>query len=123
MKLTWESLKTDKRYYGLAHEMREDDDRLPGWLNQIKERGFDSTEMWNLDLAFVKFILPRLIFFRENVVPDFKDAKQLEKNLNFIIKSFKKRIEDKSCYSDRKISREIEKAYELFGKILPGLWC
>lgn len=119
MKLTWESLKTDKRYYGLAHEMREDDDRLPGWFNQIKERGFDSTEMWNLDLTFVKFMTPRLESFK-NTLPE-KDIQQI-KDLDLIINCFIKRINDPSYYSNIDLIKEISEAYILFAKILPGLW-
>ena len=28
---------------------------------QRKERGFDSTELWNLDTTLLRFLLPRLI--------------------------------------------------------------
>lgn len=35
------------------------------WELERKSRGFDSTELWNLDATIAEFILPRLIAFKE----------------------------------------------------------
>lgn len=40
--------------------------RLAEFKQQRIERGFDDTECWNLDSTVAKFILPRLIVFKEN---------------------------------------------------------
>ncbi|MCQ2125604.1 MAG: hypothetical protein MJZ25_15625 [Fibrobacter sp.] len=43
------------------------DDRFKGWRKQRLERGFDDTELWNLDNTIMNFILPRLKAFAANV--------------------------------------------------------
>ena len=42
------------------------DERREEYKKQRLERGFDDTELWNLDSTIIKFILPRLKAFREN---------------------------------------------------------
>lgn len=54
-------------YYGCAKEVPLDDDRHKLWRKQRLERGFDNTELWNLDSTILKFILPRLEEFRKNL--------------------------------------------------------
>lgn len=44
-----------------------EDDRCEGWKKQRLERGFDDTELWNLDHTIIQFILPRLKAFKEEV--------------------------------------------------------
>lgn len=51
--------------YGLSAEMSANDRRQEYWKKQREERGFDDTELWNLDVTIAKFILPRLIAFKE----------------------------------------------------------
>ena len=46
--------------YSLCNELRKDDDRQEGWKQQRAERGFDNTELWNLDVTIAKFLVPRL---------------------------------------------------------------
>lgn len=41
------------------------DDRFEGWKQQRIERGFDDTELWNLDGTILSFIIPRLKAFRK----------------------------------------------------------
>jgi len=41
------------------------DDRYKSAVKQLKERGFCDSETWGLDATICKFILPRLIRFRE----------------------------------------------------------
>lgn len=40
-------------------------DQRAGYKRQRLERGFDDTELWNLDYTFAKFVLPRLKRFKE----------------------------------------------------------
>lgn len=42
-----------------------EDDRCEGWKQQRLTRGFDDTELWNLDHTIIQFILPRLKAFKE----------------------------------------------------------
>lgn len=44
-----------------------EDDRCEGWKKQRLERGFDDTELWNLDHTIIQFILPRLKAFKEQL--------------------------------------------------------
>lgn len=38
------------------------------YLKQLRERGYDDTESWNLDHTIMQFILPRLKTFRQNTL-------------------------------------------------------
>lgn len=51
--------------YGYSKDM-PDDIRSEEWKKQREERGFDSTELWNLDSTIASFIAPRLKAFNEN---------------------------------------------------------
>ena len=51
--------------FSLASSLRSDDDRLEMFKKQRIERGFDDTELRNLDSTIIKFILPRLKEFKE----------------------------------------------------------
>lgn len=42
--------------------------KLAEFKQQRVERGFDDTECWNLDSTVARFILPRLIVFKENTI-------------------------------------------------------
>ncbi len=54
-------------YYSLSGEMKATDSRHHIWKDQRDKRGFDDTELWNLDLTICKFIHPRLVAFRERL--------------------------------------------------------
>ncbi len=54
-------------YYGFAHEIPDSDPRQSVWKKQREERGFDSTELWNLDITIAKFTLPRLKVYRDDI--------------------------------------------------------
>ena len=43
-----------------------DDERWSKWKQQRMERGFDDTELWNLDVTMARFILPRLKVYKES---------------------------------------------------------
>ena len=53
--------------YGVSSELPADDDRQAAWAEQRANRGFDSTELWNLDVTFSRFVLPRLKAFAEDL--------------------------------------------------------
>jgi hypothetical protein len=55
-----------KRYHGFADAKgMKKDKRQKLWKKQRDERGFDDTELWNLDVTMAKFILPRLAAFHK----------------------------------------------------------
>jgi hypothetical protein len=51
--------------FGHALRLPAEDERQPLWADQRRDRGFDDTELWGLDDAFSRFILPRLKALRE----------------------------------------------------------
>ena len=55
-----------KMDYGLSKDMPEDDERQELWKKQREERGFDDTEIWNLDLTLAKFMIPRLKEYKKS---------------------------------------------------------
>lgn len=51
--------------FSLVPNLDPTDPRIPKYLKQQEERGFDDTELWNLDVTISKFVLPRLKAFKE----------------------------------------------------------
>ena len=51
-------------YFGSAYTIDKNDPRQQAWSKQRERRGFDDTELWNLDLTIIGVILPRLKAFR-----------------------------------------------------------
>lgn len=45
--------------------LTQSDDRYTKYLEQLKTRGFSDSETWALDSVVCKFILPRLIRFKQ----------------------------------------------------------
>lgn len=46
--------------YGCSNKLPFDDEQQSLWMKQRATRGFDDTELWNLDRTIALFILPRL---------------------------------------------------------------
>lgn len=51
--------------FSLARQLKDDDERQETFKRQRIERGFDDTELWNLDTTLLKFLLPRLKEFKK----------------------------------------------------------
>ncbi|MCH5167371.1 MAG: hypothetical protein J1F35_05700 [Erysipelotrichales bacterium] len=64
-----EVLKNDKDPYGIPNvnfsQIDSQDARWKEYTKQRISRGFDDSEIWNLDSTIAKFILPRLKEFKE----------------------------------------------------------
>lgn len=96
--------------------------RRSTWYRQRKLRGFDDRETWSLDRTIAKFILPRLIRFR-NITPGYPGNLTMEKW---------KSVLDKIIYSLQSICDEwggkiidekrVNKGINLFGKYFRHLW-
>jgi len=56
--------------FSIADQL-EDSDKIKKFKEQREERGFDDTEVYNLDSTIARFILPRLKRYKElnNIVP------------------------------------------------------
>ena len=129
---------------------KEDIKRLNELKNQRLERGFDDTELWNLDTTIAGFILPRLIEFRKKTdgYPEEFDSfeewdcviEKMIQSLDFHLnmEKYDKMIMD-SCglvwnghgfdgdwnlyrKKIKELNEDILSGYELLGKHLVDLW-
>lgn len=100
-----------------------DIEKLAKYRQQRVERGFDSTELWNLYHTFALFILPRLVEFRKvtNSYPhDFETLEGWTKIIDKMIYAFD-HIANEEKYQDeyeKEIGLTWDGAYEL--KKLPN---
>lgn len=95
---------------------------------QRRERGFDDSETWNLDMTIAKFILPRLIVFRQlnNGMPQ----EHTEESYNAVLDEIIEGLTYKANEDEYDLSPEeelvhfnkITKAFELLSKHIHGLW-
>lgn len=98
-------------------ELSETDSRKEEYKKQRIERGFDDTELWNLDLTILRFILPRLKAFKDIAVgtpSGFKNEDEWIECIDRMIKSIESIIED-----DENADWE---GFELFKKHFFDLW-
>jgi hypothetical protein len=107
--------------YGLADEMEASDKRQAKWEKQREKRGFDDTELWNLDSTLGKFMAPRLRAFRKQLHghPGGLTEKQWDSYLVEMIYAFDwLRKGRQMCDTDERA----EKGLDLFRKYLLNLW-
>lgn len=116
---------TFKPFTGYASDINKDDDRQKKWKKQRKERGFDSTELWNLDVTIAKFILPRLIAFKGDDVdshPGSVDGvMEWEEILNKMIFAFTCIDGEKMVFTDEE-NEAIDEGLHLFAEHFRSLW-
>lgn len=96
----------------------EKEEKRKEYKKQRLERGFDDTELWNLDSTILKFTLPRLKRFRECTIgypSDFKSYEEWQVCLEKMINAIEKILEDDK-------SDEAYKDFELFKKYFFDLW-
>lgn len=109
-------MKLGKNYYGCADQILDNDYRQETWEQERKERGFDDTETWSLDITVVKFIRPRLERFIE--VARFKFDKEELAELNEIVQGFKTIEELNGALGDFDPATTLS----LFAKYFRKLW-
>ena len=98
------------------------------WKQQRLERGFDETELWNLDATIIRFVLPRLKAFAaeptagypcrlEQDYPDCKDYNELwwDEIIPKMITGLEEYIND-SSFDDE------PEGMKLFFKYFTALW-
>jgi hypothetical protein len=88
---------------------------------QLQKRGFDDTELWNLDTTIISFTLPRLKEFRKNIIgyPSQISEKKWKRILDNIIWSFEQYMKDDVLQEDYK---KYIRGFKYFGKYLPNMW-
>lgn len=90
---------------------------------QQKKWGFCDADLWNLFHHITKFVLPRLIRFREMPrigYPADLTEKRWNRILDQIITAFK--ILDKDDFANKKERRIIERGLKLFAEWFEHLW-
>ena len=88
---------------------------------ELKRDGYDSSELWDLDVTFAKFILPRLKGFRDRTISypsTMETFEEWSSALDEMIYGFENAIED----SDSTDYDRLRKGLELFGKYYRDLW-
>ena len=92
---------------------------------QKERRGFDDTEIWNLDNTIAFFILPRLKRFRKKThsyPTNFKSLKKWKKTLKKIIIAFELLLKKETYELNEKETKQVKKGLNLFSKFFTHLW-
>ena len=103
--------------FSISGEANVSPERVEEYRRQRIERGFDDTELWNLDTTILKFVLPRLKRFRECTIgypPEFKTLEEWQECLDKMIDNI-----DKIIKSEEDADYE---GFELFKKYFFNLW-
>lgn len=79
--------------YGCSSKIKLSDKRHEMWKTQRETRGFDDTELWNLDNTIAQFILPRLKVFKEIEIQHGENVEWIEE-LDKIINVFQLVVDD-----------------------------
>lgn len=116
-------------YFGCAYDPDLlNDQRQSRWAQERQEQGFDSTELWDLQITLAQFILPRLKAFKDNTGGHPLDITQEEwvSSIDRMIWSFeqivnddnfKETLEERLAYNER-----IQKGLHLFAENFRSLW-
>lgn len=102
----------------------KNDDRWDEFKNQRLERGFDDSELWNLDSTICKFIYPRLKAFSENIIgyPANMTYDEWECILKQMVKAFEIIIGDDDWEFNDELYDNVDKGLNLFRKYFFNLW-
>lgn len=98
-----------------AKTLETNDKRLKKFKKQRIERGFDDSELWNLDFTIAKFILPRLKAFKES-----GHGIELE-IIDKIILAFDIKVNGNFHMTDEEYEKWNE-GIKLFSEYFNGLW-
>lgn len=101
------------------------DPRAAMWKQQRKERGFDDTELWNLDTSIAKFLVPRLKEFQKqsmgypiNLTPD-----KWNKIMDIMIKGFEfYASEERYDEWSEENTKNVNDAFRYLKKYFVDLW-
>lgn len=105
----------------LSKTISKTDKRQKKWTKQRKERGFDDTELWNLDCTLIKFLIPRLKAFKAKLYsfPCQITLEEWEQILDKMIKGFELY---KAGVLDKEEVKLVDEALDLFRKYFYDLW-
>lgn len=120
-----------KTYNGCALDLNENDQRLKEFQKQRFEKGFDDTEIWNLDYVIAKFIAPKLKRFLEksqkiqspeNLWLSLEEKEEIKKyynDLNRLIEFFENY---EISWINNEKEQYINEMITLFAKHFTSLW-
>ena len=111
--------------HGYSQDISPDDVRHALWEKQRTERGFDDTELWNLDTTIAKFILPRLVAFRDytHSTPASLTQNEWTEKLAKMVYAFEfLSSEDKYTTFDNDQWEVVGEGLKLFGENFSSLW-
>jgi hypothetical protein len=113
--------------FSLSSEISQDDGRQELWKQQRETRGFDDTELWNLDTTIAKFIYPRLIAYKamgQNSYPGkLESVEQWNKVLDKMIFSFHFLSGDEKFQSFEEDEwTNVDEGLALFAEHFGSLW-
>lgn len=110
---------------------KNDKKRMKRWKKQRKKYGFDSREMWNLDVSFYCWLYERLKYFLEYSCYDlsFHKFEFREKTytqgemINEIINRIEPYLKGDNSYHNVKSEREaLHESALMWAEILPSMW-
>jgi hypothetical protein len=111
--------------YSLSKHIDKKDVRQAEWKKQRKERGFDNTELWNLDATIANFIIPRLKAFKETKgchPGNFKNEKAWDKCIDEMIFAFEFASNEGFGVDYASNKKRADKGLKLFAKYYFHLW-
>ena len=103
--------------------INEDDERWEEFKQERLERGFDESELWNLDYTIAKFIYPRLqAFFEGNIShPIGMTQDEWYIKIKSMLDAFKLIITDKGPFNEEE-DKIINEGLDNFRKYFFWLW-
>ena len=113
--------------FSLADEITENDELKEKYKQQRVERGFDDSELWNLDYTIASFVLPRLKRFKElnTGYPATLTEDSWDKILDTMIEAFELKVndsDDRTLEEDKIVDKKMQEGFKLFGKYFLHLW-
>lgn len=134
-------MEKPKFYYGYAFDKNTSEANQKKYARQREKRGFDDTELWNLDNTLANYILPRLKAFKkdamrlggipnafvENMQGSNEDFERYHQNwldaIQEMIDAFEVFVKDENCWEfDKEKYSKVQNGFELFGKHFMSLW-
>ena len=84
-------------------------------------RGWDDSELWNLDNTISEFVLPRLKRFKayQDCHPSYMTEEEWDQNLDKMILAFENNLED---FPTKEQDKQAEEGLALFAKYYVHLW-
>ena len=110
--------------FSIVKELDDDDKRLDEYKSQRLERGFDNTELWNLDLTLARFLIPRLKVFKEMTISYPAECESMDdwyEIIDKIIYSMEMIVKN-DILVDKWANQRIQDGCDLLGKYFRNLW-